>query len=93
MADIVMYIKPTCPYCHRAMALLRAKGESSIETIDISAQPHRRQEMIERSGGRTTVPEIFINGRFVGGCDDLYALDARGELDTLLQSERPAPAP
>ncbi|MDY7228096.1 glutaredoxin 3 [Hyalangium rubrum] len=91
MPDILMYSKPTCPYCHRAMALFRSKGVS-VKTVDISAHPERRKKMIERSG-RTTVPEIFINGRFIGGCDDLYALDARGGLDPLLQDEQPAPTP
>jgi glutaredoxin 3 len=52
--------------------------------VDISAHPERRQEMVERSAGRTTVPEIFINGRHIGGCDDLMALESSGELDTLL---------
>jgi glutaredoxin 3 len=89
MADIFMYIKPTCGYCHRAMALLRRKG-ASFETVDISAQPNRRKEMIERSFGRTTVPEIFINGRHIGGCDELMELEARGRLDAMLGEEQPA---
>ncbi len=83
MADVLMYMRPTCGYSRRAMALLEKKG-ISFETVDISAHPERRQEMIERSNGRTTVPEIFIDGRHIGGCDDLMALDASGELDTLL---------
>jgi glutaredoxin 3 len=92
MADILMYMKPTCGYCHRAMGLLRQKGVQ-FETVDISAHPERRQEMIDRSAGRTTVPEIFINGRHIGGCDDLMALESSGKLDALLGQQKPAQSP
>ncbi len=68
MANVEIYTKETCPYCHRAKALLSSK----------------REEMIKRSG-RTTVPQIFIDAQHIGGCDDLYALDARGGLDPLLK--------
>lgn len=84
MAAIDIYIKPTCPYCLRAQALLKKKGVA-FQVIDINKEPERRPEMIERAGGRSTVPQIFIDGRHVGGCDDLYALDAAGQLDALLQ--------
>lgn len=84
MAAIDIYIKPTCPYCLRAQALLKKKGVA-FHVIDISREPERRPEMIERAGGRSTVPQIFIDGRHVGGCDDLHALDAAGQLDALLQ--------
>ncbi len=83
MAKVEIYTKPTCPYCIRAKALLSKKGVS-FEEIDIAQYPERRAEMIERSHGATTVPEIFINGQHIGGCDDLHALDAAGELDELL---------
>lgn len=86
MADVFMYMKPTCGYCHRAMSLLQQKGVK-FETVDISAHPERRQEMIDRSNGRTTVPEIFINGRHIGGCDDLMALDRGGRLDAMLAEQ------
>jgi glutaredoxin 3 len=79
-----MYSKSWCSYCQRARALLRAKG-MQYEEIDIEEQPDRRAEMIERSG-RSTVPQIFIDDRHVGGSDDLYALDAAGGLDPLLRA-------
>lgn len=83
MAEIVIYTKPTCPYCIAAKALLTRKGAAFTE-IDILAAPERRPEMIARAGGRTTVPQIFIGVQHVGGCDDLHALEAKGELAPLL---------
>lgn len=83
MADIVIYTKDYCPYCHAAKDLLKSKGAVFTE-IDILKHPERRSEMVEKAGGRTTVPQIFIAGRHVGGCDDLHALDAAGRLDPLL---------
>jgi glutaredoxin 3 len=82
--DIVIYSKPGCPYCHMAKGLLTRKGVNFSE-IDISRERSRRPEMIERAGGRTTVPQIFIGETHVGGCDDLFALDRAGKLDPLLQ--------
>lgn len=82
MAKVVMYATGWCPYCERARALLTRKGVA-FEEIDIDAPPSRREEMMTRSG-RRTVPQIFIGEVHVGGCDDLYALDARGGLDPLL---------
>ena len=84
MANIDIYIKPTCPYCIRALGLLKKKGVD-YHIINIMQEPERRQEMIDRAGGRSTVPQIFINGKHIGGCDDLHALDAAGQLDGLLQ--------
>jgi glutaredoxin 3 len=83
MADIVVYTKDYCPYCVRAKALLARKGQKFRE-IDISQDEKLQQEVVEKSGGRRTVPQIFIDGKSVGGCDDLYALDASGKLDPLL---------
>ena len=83
MAKIEIYTKFLCPYCTRAKALLAAKG-AAFEEIDISTGGPRRTEMIERSGGRLTVPQIFIDGRHIGGSDDLQALDRAGGLDPLL---------
>jgi glutaredoxin 3 len=80
----VMYATGWCPYCARARQLLERKGVA-IEEIDVDARPGARQEMMARSG-RRTVPQIFIGGTHVGGCDDLYDLDARGGLDKLLQT-------
>lgn len=84
MTKIVIYTKPTCPYCMRAKALLAQKG-ASFEEIDIAAEPHRRDEMIARANGGYTVPQIFINDRHIGGCDDMMALEYAGDLDPLLQ--------
>jgi glutaredoxin 3 len=85
MADITMYSRSWCPYCRAAKELLESKGAAYNE-IDIEREGGARQEMVQKAGGRTSVPQIFINGRHVGGCDDLYALDGRGELDRLLHA-------
>lgn len=83
MPTIEIYTKPTCGFCHMAKRLLNSKGISYAE-VDISAQPARRAEMIQRANGRSTVPQIFIDGTHIGGCDDLFALDRGGKLDALL---------
>jgi glutaredoxin 3 len=83
MAKIEIYTKAFCPYCHRAKALLDSK-RVEYEEIDISMGGPRRAEMIQRAGGGTTVPQIFIDGKHVGGSDDLAALDRQGGLDPLL---------
>jgi glutaredoxin 3 len=83
MPPITIYTKAWCPYCAAAKELLENKG-TPFEEIDIGAQPDRRSEMMTRAGGRSTVPQIFVGEQHVGGCDDLYALDRRGELDRLL---------
>ena len=83
MADVVIYTKPGCGYCHAAKALLDGKGADYIEVV-ASSDPAKKQEMIQRSGGRMTFPQIFIDGKHIGGSDDLHALDRRGELDPLL---------
>ena len=83
MAKIEIYTKATCPYCHRAKALLSEKGVA-FEELPIDGNAEKREEMIQRSG-RTTVPQIFIDAQHIGGCDDLYALDSRGGLDPLLR--------
>jgi thioredoxin reductase (NADPH) len=86
MAEIVMYTKSWCPYCDRAKQLLREKGQAWRE-IDIEAEPAHGDEMIERSG-RSTVPQIFIDGQHVGGFDELADLERRGELDPMLGREK-----
>jgi len=83
MADIVIYSKDYCPYCDRAKALLKRKGQSFKE-IDVTNNAGLQQEMISKSGGRKTVPQIFINGAAIGGFDDLNALNNAGKLDALL---------
>ena len=84
MARIEIYTKFLCPYCTRARALLKSKGVDDVEEYDITMGGPRRAEMLERSNGRTTVPQIFIDGRHIGGSDDLAALDRAGGLDPLL---------
>lgn len=83
MPDVEIYTGPLCGFCHRARRLLAGKGVAFRE-IDLARAPERRAEMIARAGGRTTVPQVFIDGRHVGGSDDLARLDAEGELDRLL---------
>ncbi len=87
MAKVEVYSTSYCPYCMRAKALLRSKGVV-FEEIDVTNDPALRAKMVERAGGRRTVPEIFINREIIGGCDELYMLELSGELDTLLA--RPA---
>ncbi len=84
MAQIEIYTTMFCPFCHRAKRLLKEKG-AHFEEIDVMLSPARRREMTERAGGGTSVPQIFIDGRHVGGCDELYALEAAGGLDPLLE--------
>jgi len=79
-----MYCTASCPFCRHAERLLVEKG-ATIEKIRVDLQPERRAEMTQRSG-RRTVPQIWIGARHVGGCDDLYALDAEGQLDPLLEA-------
>lgn len=83
-AFVEMFSKSECPYCVRAKALLRARGVTDLHDIDIGQHPAQRAVMLQRAPGRHTVPQIFINGRHVGGCDDLHALDAQGGLQALL---------
>lgn len=85
---VIVYSQPFCGYCSAAKRLLGEKGAEFTE-IDVMAEAGRRAEMVERSGGRRTVPQIFIDGRHVGGYDDLSALDRSGELDRLLASPAP----
>jgi glutaredoxin 3 len=81
---VVLYLTDWCPFCTQARNLLERKG-AEFEVIDVDARPEARTEMMARSG-RRTVPQIFIGDTHVGGCDDLYALDAAGGLDPLLKS-------
>ncbi|MBX9813595.1 MAG: glutaredoxin 3 [Sphingomonas sp.] len=83
MSKVEIYTKAFCPYCTRALKLLRGKPVE-IEEYDITLGGPKRAEMLERAPGAMTVPQIFINGRHVGGSDDLAALERAGELDALL---------
>ncbi len=85
MAQIIVYSGPNCPYCDRAKLLLKKKGAAYTE-YNVRADSDRLAEMMEKSHGKRTIPQIFIGDRHIGGCDDLYALDSAGELDPLLAS-------
>ncbi len=85
VAKVEVYTTEYCPYCVRAKALLKSKGVQ-FEEIDVTDDAALRQRMVELSGGRRTVPEIFINGKIVGGYEELKALEDAGELDPLLAS-------
>ncbi len=88
MVEVEIYTSPFCPYCWRAKRLLKRKGVAFVE-IDLWREPERRAEMVERAAGRHTVPQIFVGGRGIGGCDELQALERAGELDELLAGETP----
>lgn len=83
MASVTIYTRQFCGYCTRAKSLLESKGVAYLEH-DATDKPELRQEMISRSNGRMTFPQIFVGDVHVGGCDDLYALDRDGKLDPLL---------
>ena len=83
MARVLMYCTATCPYCIAAERLLAGKGVDAIDKVRVDLEPARRGEMIEKTG-RTSVPQIWVGDTYVGGCDDLHALDAAGELAPLL---------
>jgi glutaredoxin 3 len=85
MTAVEIYTTTVCPYCVRAKALLKKKGVEYRE-INVETDESQREIMMQRSGGRRSVPQIFIGERHVGGCDDLYALDRQGELDRWLES-------
>jgi glutaredoxin 3 len=83
MHTVEIYTTPVCGYCRMAKQLLGRKGIDFTE-IDVSADPGLRSAMVERAGGRRTVPQIFVGPTYVGGCDELYALERAGKLDPLL---------
>lgn len=85
MPKVEIYTKDYCPYCTKAKTLLDRK-DVDYKEIDITHDPNLQMGMIEKSGGRRTVPQIFIGGQAIGGCDDLYALEEKGELDKLLNA-------
>ena len=85
MARVEVYVKTTCPYCVRAARLLEAK-KAEYEVYVVDSGGPKKQEMVQRAGGRSTVPQIFIDDRHVGGCDDLFELERQGKLDRLLAS-------
>ena len=83
MANIEIYTSPFCGFCYQAKSLLNDKGVDYIE-VDIISQPKRHSEMIERAGGLQTVPQIFIDNQHIGGCDELYELEAKDKLNSIL---------
>jgi glutaredoxin 3 len=83
VAKVEVYTTTYCPYCSRAKSLLKSKGVA-FEEIDVSNDSALREKMVEMAGGRRTVPEIFINGKIIGGYDELRALEDEGGLDPLL---------
>ena len=85
MAKVEIYTTQFCPYCFRAKRLLQERGVEFTE-IDVMMDGARRKEMMERAGGRRTVPQIFINGKHVGGSDELHALDREGKLKPMLEA-------
>jgi glutaredoxin 3 len=85
MPQITVYSGPNCPFCERAKMLLKKKG-AAFEDFNVKSDADKLTEMMDRSGGMRTIPQIFINGQHIGGCDDLFALDSAGKLDPLLAS-------
>lgn len=84
MTRVEVFSGPYCPYCDKAKALLNKKN-IAFEEFNVKSDEVKLSEMLERSNGRKTIPQIFINGQHIGGCDDLYALDGAGKLDALLK--------
>ena len=84
MAAVLIYTKPFCPYCSRALKLLRDKGVAFEEVDDAAFDADKKRAMVARANGASTFPQIFVGERHVGGCDQLMALERRGELDKLL---------
>jgi glutaredoxin 3 len=86
MAKVEIYTSPFCGYCFRAKRLLDSKGVA-FEEYDVMMDQSKKREMVDRAGGRSTVPQIFIDGRHVGGSDELHDLDRAGKLDPLLEKK------
>ncbi len=82
--NVEIYTRPFCPYCSRALQLLKSKGVAFREIDDAYADAARKRAMVERAGGGSTFPQIFVGERHIGGCDDMMALERSGELDRLL---------
>ena len=83
MAHVTIYTRPFCGYCARALSVLGDKGADFTE-VEAGMDPTLRKEMMDRSGGRATFPQIFVGDRHIGGCDEMLALDREGKLDALL---------
>lgn len=85
MADVTIYTRQFCPYCSRAVALLKEKNVA-FEEIDAGMDAEKKAEMVERANGGRTFPQIFIGDQHIGGCDDMMALEKSGKLDTMLEA-------
>ena len=83
MAQVTIYTRPGCGYCARALQTLQTKG-ADFTQIDVGADPSKRAEMVQRAGGASTFPQIFVGEKHIGGCDDMMALEHQGKLDDLL---------
>ena len=83
MSNVTIYTKSTCPYCHAAKDLLKKKG-AAYDEISVDGDRAAQTKMAARAGGRSTVPQIFVGDKHIGGCDDLFDLDANGKLDQML---------
>lgn len=83
MSNVTVYSSMLCGYCARAKKLLKSKGVE-FDEIDVMMEPLRRKEMIQKAGGRTSVPQIFVGATHIGGCEELFALEESGKLDSLL---------
>ena len=83
MQDVTVYTKPLCPFCYRALGLLKLKGVK-VNEISAAFDKQKREEMLSRSNGKSTYPQIFIGDTHIGGCDELMALDHEGKLDPML---------
>jgi glutaredoxin 3 len=84
MAQVTVYSTTVCPYCVRAKMLLDKKG-ATYQEINLTKNPEKREEMLQKTGGKRSVPQIFIGDKHVGGCDDLYEMELDGDLDALLK--------
>ena len=84
MPPVLIYTKPYCPFCTRALGLLQKKGVQYTEIDDAAYDAKKKQEMVQKANGRATFPQIFIGDKHVGGCDDLMQLEWSGQLDKLL---------
>lgn len=85
MKNVTIYLKPTCPFCKKALLVLKRAGVTSPNIIDIAKQPGRKQEMIKKSGGRTTVPQIFVDDQYLGECSTVVQLEKQGRLEGYLK--------
>ncbi len=86
MTEIIIYTKDYCPHCVKVKELFKIKGYTEFKEIDITHSSELQQEMLSKANGKKTVPQVFVNGVHVGGCDDTYALDKAGKLDGLLKA-------